>query len=895
MAVTSVGRVEPEPLLVTTAPWPVDAHADAAAFEVPVATEVLARPRLYERLRLASRVPFTLVAGPAGWGKTLLVGGWVTAGAPDRAVAWVTLHPSDDDPRTFWTALAAAIGDTAGDTTARALRRLRGHPSESDLPGMFAHAVRQADRDLVLVLDDLHEVTSPDVHAGLLRLVERPVPTLALVATTRRDPPWPLARLRLSGRLAELRDDDLAFDDDEAAALFARLGVPATRRQVEEMVARTEGWAAGLRLAALDMETSGDLAGAVAGFSGDDHSVSGYLLEEVLGRQPPELVAFLRKISVVNPVCADLADALTDGHDGAAVLADLAASHLFVQALGRSGRWYRLHRMILDLVRAQPVPRRERRDGHRRAAEWFRNAGLPLDAVRSAVEGGLWSLAADLVGSHLAALALRGSARDLERILVEVPYPVLVERPELATALAGVRAAQGRALDVPRLLDAARLRADGLSADRVARLAVYHGLIEGAFARFMGDLDGAVRTYRDVPVDVADLSRWGMSDPEIVAAVVRGNLGTAECWTGDLDAAEQHLREAAETGGGPSALPHLNATAHLALLAWDRGELDTAEERARGVVTAATAEGWSRAPQIGPAFLVLARARIDRGELDEADGWLSRLADVLEGAPEPHVRLAQGVALAIRRDAGGDPEGALVGLRAISVHLERWTPPRPLAEQAVLGEADMLVRAGDSRAGRALAQQLGAPTTDQGRVLAARVFLRLGEPAAVARLLGAATGGGPRVRAGVGVVAALAAAAAGDDEGALDHLEDAVLAAAPFGLRSPFLAEPELAPMLARRVERGTAAPAFALDLIERMTGADPDEARERPAVVEPLTERERTMLRYLGSALSNAEIAAELYVSVNTVKTHQRAVYRKLGAVGRRDAVRRARVLGLM
>ena len=868
---------------------------DPAAFAVPVATDIVARPRLHERLSLAACAAVTLVAGPAGWGKTLLVGSWVTAGAADRAVAWVTLHPSDDDPRTFWTKVSSAVGDTAGEPTAAALRGLRGHPAEADLPGMFAHALRQADRPIVLVLDDLHVVTSTTVHAGLLRLVSRPMPTLALVVATRRDPPWPLARLRLRGGIAELRDEDLAFDDDEAAALFERLGVPATRGQVEEMVARTEGWAAGLRLAALDMKTSGDLAGAVAAFSGHDHSVTGYLLEEVLGRQPPELVAFLRRISVVDPVCADLADALTDGDDGAAVLAELAASHLFVQALGRPGRWYRLHRMILELLRALPAPRRERRDLHRRAAEWFRDAGLPLDALRSAVHGGLWPLAADLVGSHLAALALRGSARELERILAGVPYPVLVERPELATGLAGARAAQGRTADVRRLLDAARLRADGLSPARVSRLAVHHGIIEGASSRFVGDLDQAVRAYREVPLDVADLSRWGVSDPEIVAAAVRDHLGTAEYWTGDLDAAEEHLREAAGTGRGPSGLPHLNASAHLALIACEHGELDTAEERARAVVTAAAATGWSRTPQVGPAHLALARVQFDRGKLDGADGWLSRLADVLEDAPEPHVRLAQAVALATRRDAGGDPEGALLGLRATPMSLERWTPPRPLAEQAALAEADLLVRAGDVGTARALAERLGTPVTDAGRVLAARVRLRLGEPAAVAGLLEAATGRGPRVRAGVGVVAALAAVAAGDEEGALAHLEDALLAAAPFALRSPFLAEPELAPALARRVERGTAAPAFALDLIGRMTGMDPDGTPERPVVVEPLTERERTMLRYLASALSNAEIAAELHVSVNTVKTHQRAVYRKLDAVGRRDAVRRARVIGLL
>ncbi len=669
-----------------------------------------------------------------------------------------------------------------------------------------------------------------------------------------------------------------------------------TREQVEEMVARTEGWAAGLRLAALDMETSGDLAGAIAAFSGDDHSVSAFLLEEVLGRQSPELVAFLRRISLVDPVCADLADALTDRDDSAAVLAELSASHLFVQALGRPGRWYRLHRMILDVLRALPVPRRERREIHRRAAEWFRDSELPLDALRSAVHGGLWSLAADLVGAHLVPLALRGSPRELERILAGVPYPVLVERAELATGLAGARAAQGRTVDVRRLLDAARRRADGLSEVRAARLGVHHGMIEGACARVVGDLDATVRAYAAVPLDVTDLSRWGLSDPEIVAVVVRGNLGTAEFWTGDLEAAEEHLLDAADPGGGTSGLPHLNASAHLALLACEHGELDTSEERARAVVTVAMAEGWSGAPQVGPAYLAIARVLLDRGEPEKTDVWLARLAEVLEVAPEPHVLLAQSLVLAARRDAGGDTEGALGGLRAATLRLERCaTPPRPLAEQALLREADLLARAGDAGAARAVARRLGPPATDGGLILAARLRLRLEEADAASGLVEAAAGRHPRTQACARIVAALAAAATGDDDGALEHLEEALLAAAPFGLRGPFLAEPELALPMARLVERGSAAPAFALDLIGRLSGVDSDESGSHHIIVEPLTERERTMLRYLASALSNAEIAAELYVSVNTVKTHQRTVYRKLGAVGRRDAVRRARVLALL
>ncbi|HSK57761.1 MAG TPA: LuxR C-terminal-related transcriptional regulator, partial [Actinomycetospora sp.] len=429
---------------------------------------------------------------------------------------------------------------------------------------------------------------------------------------------------------------------------------------------------------------------------------------------------------------------------------------------------------------------------------------------------------------------------------------------------------------------------------RAARLEVHHSMIEGACARLLGEFDAAIRAYAAVPLDVTDLSRWGLSDPGIVAVAVRGNLGTAEFWTGDLEAAEEHLLDAADPGDGPSALPHLNASAHLALLVAEHGDLDAAEGRARSVVAAAEAEGWSGAPQVAPAYLAIARVLLDRGEPGESDVWLGRLADVLEVAAEPHVLLAQSLVLAARRDAGGDTEGALAGLRAATVRLERWTtPPRPLAEQALLGEADLLARAGDAEAARALARRLGPPSTAGGLVLAARLRLRLEEPVDAAALVEAAAGRRPRTRTCARIVAALAATAGGDDDGALEHLEGALLAAAPFGLRGPFLAEPELALPLARLVERGTAAPAFVLDLIGRMSGADPGAAGRQ--VVEPLTERERTMLRYLASALSNAEIAAELYVSVSTVKTHQRSVYRKLGATGRRDAVRRARALALL
>ncbi len=890
-------------MIGTAAGSPAGTRSDVPAkFAVPVATHVVARPRLHAALSAGLASPVTLLAATAGWGKTLLVGSWIAGGAGGRPVAWVSVDAADDDVRTFWSTLAAAIIPVAGAPAADALRRLRGEAAEAELPGAFARALGQAREPLVLVLDNLHEVTHPEVHAGLVRLLEHPVSTLSLVVTTRRDPPWPLARLRLAGLLSEIRAADLAFRADEAAILFDQLDIELGTDQLHDMVQRTEGWAAGVRLGALHVHGADDVGAAVAAFSGDDVSVSGYLLEEILDRQPRELAAFLEDVSVVDLVCADLADALTGNADGNAVLADLAASYLFVQALGRPGRWYQLHRLILDILRARPTPRRRGRDLHRRAAMWFADHGMPLDALRSALRGELWPLAAELGSEHLLSLSLLGSARELERLLAAVPRAVLLDRPELATALAGARIAQGRTTEIERLVHDAARRAEDLSPRRAQRLRLHHAVIMGAHARIVGDLPALLEAYRRVPLDPAALATLGVTDADIVPFVVHSNLGTAELWIGDPAVAESHLREATGTPGATPALPHVNASAHLALLHAERGDLVTAEKVATAAVDVATAAGWARSPQAAPAYLAMAQVEFDRGDVPAAGPWFGRLADVEELASEPHLRLAETLVRSACLEAAGDADRALDELRAIGVRLGDRVPPRPLTERWALAEATLLVRAGEADAARALAERAGprgAGGAGGAALARARLHLHLGDAQAAGDVLRRIDAGShPRSRVGVGVVGALIARTAGDLERALTLVEDALLTAAPFGLRRPFLAEPDLTDLLARRVERGSGAVEFTLDLIGRMTGTTGTTDEQRPLtdpLTDPLTERERTALRYLASSLSNVEIARELYVSVNTVKTHQRAVYRKLGAAGRRDAVHRARALALL
>ena len=872
-------------------------------FAAPVASQVIDRPRLHSLLTAHQGYPVTMIAATAGWGKTLLAASWLAAGAGDRPAAWVNLDAGDDDPRMFWRALAAAMLPVAGPEPAAALRRVAADAVDADnLPGLFAAAVRLAVRPVVLVLDNLHEVQSPSVHAGLVRLIERPPPMLALLVTTRRDPPWPLQRLRLAGLLAEVRAEDLAFRVDEAAALFAQLHVDLHTEQVQRLVERTEGWPAGLRLVALHLAHRPDLDAAVAGFSGDDHSVAGYLVTEVLDRQSPELLQFLRQISTVDVISADLAEALTGRHDSPQLLADLAASHLFVQAVDRPGRWYRLHRLIADILRAQPTTRRERRDLHRRAAEWFRDQGMPLEAISSAVAGQLWPLAADIVGIHLVALAHQGHARSLERILRAVPSITVRAYPELAAGLAGARIIQGNSTDVPDLLAAARAGTARLRGRHAARARLLVNLPASGLARLNGNWEAAAAAHRAVPTDPVVLAGLGIASAEIVPVSVHNTLGTAALWAGDLTSAERHLRAAVETGLVAPALAQLNAAAHRALLITERGELDSAEASARQVISTASAAGLEHTAQVVAAYLAMARILLDRDDLGGIDDWLSRIADVQAVAPEPHIRLSAALVLAARRDAAGDRERALHGLRATTAQLEGWSPPAPLHEQRLACEAGLLARTGNTCSARNLVDQIKidqmeTATTPAGALGAARLLLRLGDlPAATAARARVRAAHTARIRTEIAVLDTLLALAMGNQDQAADRLEDALAAAAPWALRRPFLAEAvDLRPLLAQRIERGTVAPAFALDLLERMAGATPTTNKARRALVDPLTERERTILRYLASSLSTTEIASELYVSVNTVKTHQRGVYRKLDAKNRRDAVHRARALQLL
>ena len=867
-----------------------------AKFAVPIVTHVVPRPRLLSRMTGGLERSCTLIAAPAGWGKTLLASSWLAEAGPGRAVGWISLGPAEDDVRAFWTAVATALAPLLTDRGAAALRRMVVEEDVEQLPGQFAGVLGGEGTPMVLALDNLHEVTSSVVHESLLRLIQRPPGGLHFVVTTRRDPPWPLHQLRLAGVLTEIRAADLSFGIDETAELFAQLQIDLDAERLGRLVERTEGWAAGLRLAALDMQGAEDPAGFVDRFSGDDHAVAAYLLSEVIDTLTPELLDFLVRVSFVDIVSAGLADALTDASNGAATLAELARSNLFVQAVGPRGQWYRLHRLIADVLRARVSDPRTLRDIHRRAAEWYRQRSMPLDAIRYALRGGLWSFAADLAGVHLAALVLRGSAREFDVLLSAVPRDVLLSHPELAGALAGARIMQGAGTEVGELMTAASNGANGLASRRAKRLRLLLDLMEMGHARFQGRLAAVTAAASRIPDDPRTLAGLGLAAWDVIPLLALSNAGTAELWLGDDIEAEKHLSAATETSRWGGVLrPHLNATAHLALLQAERGDLPNAQADAQRAVEWAIEAGWPGTVQIAAAYLALARVALDQDEPAEAERWLARVNGVESTAPEPHIQLAAAGLTALRLADAGSVEGALAGLRATMDRLWDAAPP-VLADRMLLSYAELLRRAGALPQAAEVLAGLRRPATATATHALARLELAAGEATAAERTLSSfpLERGTPRERID-GVVLRVLIGAPQNRDAALRSLEDALLAAAPLGMRRPFLIESaDLRSLLGDRIEAGTGMAGFALDLLHRMSG---QQARPAPptALVDALTEREQVVLRYLGSTLSNAEIARHLYLSVNTVKTHQRMIYRKLGADGRRDAVRRAKDLHLL
>lgn len=889
---------------------------------------LVARPRLIERLDRCADAKLTLISAPPGFGKTTLLAEWLAAApAGTRPVAWLSLDQADKQATTFWTYLLTALRTVAPGVGAGALALLKGsqHPPIETVLATVLNELSGVPDDIVLVLDDYHEVDTSDIQGGMAYLLEHLPPRIHLIITTRADPALPLGRLRGRGELVEIRAADLRFTPDEAAAyLNEAMGLDLAAADVAALEARTEGWIAALQLAALSMQGRDDIAGFIAGFAGDDRYIVDYLVEEVLRRQPETVRTFLLQTSILSRLSGPLCDAVTGQDNGKATLEALDRGNLFLVPLDGRRQWYRYHQLFADVLRAHLLDEQPDRvrELHRRASDWHEQHGDRAEAIRHALAGEDDDRAADLV--ELALPVMRAGRREatVHGWLRALPDELVGRRPVLAVAYAWVLIAGGELDGVERRLQEAErwLPATGGTPDgppasppgmKVANrdefllLPAMIALYRAVLAQIRGDVPATIRHARMV----LDLTP---EDNDLLHGGAAALLGLASWASGDLEAAHLiHAEGMARVQRAGNISDAMNASIGLSDIRVTQGRLSEAIKTYEQALELSTKHGEPVLPGTADLYVGLADIVRERGDLKAAARHLQASKDLGAHLGFPQSRHRLHVVTARIREAEGDLDGALDALNdAQRAYVPDFSPDvHPLAAR----KARVWIRQGRLAEARVWARERSLSAKDD------LSYLREFEHITLARMLLAGSGhgraeGSPRealdlldrlLRAAeegqrtgsvveILVLQTLAHQLEGDVPAALATLERALTTAEPEGYVRMFADEGSpMAGLLAAAAKRG-----IAPDYLRRLLaafGRGQDRAPIEQDLIEPLSERELEVLRLLASDLDGPDIARELVVSLNTVRSHTKNIYAKLGVNNRRAAVSRAAELDLL
>jgi len=861
------------------------------------------RPRLFDLLNAGTQQLLTLVSAPAGAGKTTLLASWSSSRQPPGPVAWLSLDVGDNEAARLWTYTVAALcqsGAVPRDSALRGLAPLPG--SEERFLPLLVGGLAQLPTPVVLVLDDLQDITDATLLEGLEFLVRHAPPQLRLVLATRADPPLPLQRLRLSGQLVQVRAADLAFTVAEAAELLAtgEDQPPLSNGDLALLRARTEGWAAGLRLAALSLKGDPDPHRFVTEFAGDDKSVADYLTREVLDRQPEELRSFLLRTCIVDELTGNLADTLTGGHGGESTLARLEQANGFVTTVGSGRGAYRYHQLFAELLRYELRREAPTQVGrlHRRASGWYAARGLTVQAIQQALMASDWRAAADLIAKHGPSLILGGDAATLREVVGRLPAELVQSDPELALLGAADRIVRDDPDVAAAQLVAASQQAELLSEQRRGRFALLLAIVNTALAWQAGDLDQVLAAGEEALA----LQSQGANGGDAARAITLSTVGAAALWAGHLDTAELHLREGLAVAlWAGLASQQVACLSQLALAHAMRGELHEALRCGTNAADIAADQSWSASVLGAGGDLALAWVHYYRDDLGEASRYADQ-ATAASGFGWQPMTLAVAILQARLQRARGDLAGSLDTVAAARRDLMGCTGSAYLWRWLLLTEAELRSVTGQPQSASAIRKSLDErrPLAGGEAVVLARLHLAEGDPAGaaatIARCLdGRAAGGFMMIPAEVSLLDALASDALGDHDRAAISLERALSLAEQGGLRRSFLdAGAPARSLLARYRQRVPTSWSY-LDELLQASAESAQVTVSTLRLVEHLTEREHTILRYLPSLMTYEEIAGDLYVSLNTVKTHAYGIFRKLGVTGRRQAVRTARELHLL
>lgn len=864
-------------------------------------SNVVSRPVLMERLKEGLSRKLILISAPAGFGKTTLLSEWIEG--IKRPTAWLSLDERDSDPTRFLMYLVAAlqtIAATIGEGVVTLLQSPQPPPPESILTALL-NDLTTFQSDFVLVLDDYHVIEAKPIDHTLAFLLEHLPPQVHLVIATREDPNLPLARLRVQGQLTELRAVDLRFTSSETAAFLNQaMGLPLEAPDISLLSARTEGWIAGLQLAAISLQGHQDASSFIRSFTGSHHFVMDYLVEEVLGQQPERVQAFLLRTSVLDRFCGSLCDAvmMDSSASGGATLEYLERANLFIVPLDNERRWYRYHHLFADLLRQRLQQSTASSPGgggegvagfHRRASLWYEDHDLELEAFHHAVAAQDIERAARLVEGKGMPLQFRGAVTPVLHWLESLPAAVLNARPSLWVMYASALSMTGSLTGVEEKLQAAESALQGAEPDDRTRNLVGHIAAIRALA---------AAAENQVETIIAQSHRaleYLHPDNLAVRTATIWKLGIAYQLQGDRAAASRAYTEAISISqASGNTIINLSASVGLGAVQETENQLHLAAQTYQRILRMVSGQ-----PAACEAHLGLARICYEWNDLDAVQQHGQQSLQLARQIGNTERCIASEVLLARLKFAWGDVDGASASL----AEADRFIRQQNLASRfpaVAAAQVLILLHQGSLAAAAHLAQAHDLPLSQ------ARVYLARGDPSAALAVLS------PRrqqmetkrrddERLKVMVLQALALQAHGENDRALHLLCDALAIALPGGFVRLFVDEGRSMAHLLYRVAATETLPDYTSKLLavfqaeERKPEDKPYLSPPGRPLIDPLSQRELEVLRLMAQGLSNQEMSERLFLALDTVKGHNRKIFSKLQVQRRTEAVARARELGLL
>jgi LuxR family transcriptional regulator, maltose regulon positive regulatory protein len=864
----------------------------------PRRKNLVSRPRLIQTLHSAWQQDkkLILVSASAGYGKTTLVTEWLAALTQDPfskgtgvQAAWLSLEKADNDPVRFLAYLIAALQQveaSIGENTRGMLQSPQPLPPDILLTSLV-NEIACLPKSFILALDDYHVIESMVIHQMMDFLEEHLPPPMHLVMMTREDPALPLARLRARGQMAEIRQDDLRFTPPECADFLKRvMGLDLSAEDVMALERRTEGWITGLQLAALSMQGRADLPGFVEAFTGGSHYILDYLVEEVFEQQPADVQDFLLKTSILERLCGPLCDRVAERTGSQNLLERLEHANLFIVPLDQSLKWYRYHHLFAELLRqrlriTETISEKEL---HRGASRWFAAEGYFPEAIQHALAAADWEMAARLISSSTENMLRSGELATLLGWINALPDEEICRLPQLCRDY-------GWALSLTAQLDAADTylqRAEAAAQGDDALLGTI--LVAQAYnLRVRGDDERAIERARGALLLLPEADHLSRGLVALTLGLIqwnRGNLLEAERAFLEVDRAALQSR---------NHYARMSALTYLAMLQAVYGRLHRSAELCQELI-----ELGGESPTVAPAYIERGAILYEWNDLAEAERTL-QFGIELSRRSGNIIFLSEGLrTLAILQQMRGEPAAAQSTLQKSDQFLsERQVTPLTRMRNAAC-HVQLALAQNDLEAATYWAGLVTEPADSSQfyphlDLASSRLLLARGEKSQAAKKLKGLSALASQAGWGSGAVevCALQALAAETSAEALHFLEEALQKAQPEGFMRTFLDKGEpLRVLLERLRPQAGELKGYLLSILSAFGEAGG--ISSPPQLIEPLSEREREVLRLMVEGMSNGEIADRLVIGIGTAKSHVHHILEKLGCSSRLQAVAKAREVGL-